>query len=46
MYYDTAQYVKNLVESAKLHAKKAKEYEEQDMPISAESEIKKIIPEL
>lgn len=44
--YDTAQYIKDMVDSAKQHAKKAKEYEEKDMPVSAESEIKKIVPEL
>jgi hypothetical protein len=44
--YDTAQYIKDMVSSAKEHAKKAKEFEDKDMPISAESEIKKIVPEL
>jgi hypothetical protein len=44
--YDTAQYIKDMVDSAKQHAKNAKEYEDKDMPVSAESEIKKIVPEL
>lgn len=44
--YDTAQYIKDMVNSAKEHARKAKELEDKDMPISAESEIKKIVPEL
>lgn len=42
--YDTAQYIKDMVSSAKEHAKKAKEYEESDMPVTAEAEIKKIVP--
>lgn len=44
--YDTPQYIKDMVDSAKKHAAKAKDYEESGMPISAESEIKKIIPEI
>lgn len=40
------QYNKDKVDSAKKHAKQAKEYEDSDMPYSAESEIKKIVPEL
>jgi hypothetical protein len=44
--YDAAQYIRDLVNSAKEHARKAKEFEDQNMPISAESEIKKIVPEL
>lgn len=44
--YDTAQYIKDMVESAKQHAKKAKQYEDDNMPVSAESEIKKIVPVL
>lgn len=44
--YDTAQYIKDMVESAKQHAIKAKKYEDEGMPISAEAEIKKIVPEL
>jgi hypothetical protein len=35
-----------MVASAKEHARKAKEYENDNMPASAESEIKKIVPEL
>jgi hypothetical protein len=44
--YDTAQYIKDMVESAKKHVRKSKEYEEAEMPVSAESEIKKIVPSL
>jgi len=44
--YDTAQYIKNMVENAKSHAKKAKEYEDTNMPVNAELEIKKIVPSL
>jgi len=44
--YDSAQYIKDMVASAKEHARKAKEYENDNMPASAESEIKKIVPEL
>lgn len=43
---DTAQYIKDKVDRAKSYAKKAKEYESDDMPASAESEIKKIVPSL
>ena len=42
--YDTPQYIKDMVESAKAHARRAKEYENNHMPASAESEIKKIVP--
>lgn len=44
--YGTAQYIKNIVENAKSHAKKAKEYEDTNMPVSAELEIQKIVPSL
>lgn len=44
--YETAQYVKDKVDRAKKYAAKAKEYEEDNMPISAESEIEKIVPKL
>ncbi len=44
--YDTAQYIKDKVERAKQYAKNAKDYENQQMPYSAESEIKKIISPL
>lgn len=44
--YDTAQYIKNMVEKAKRYARKAKEYEETNMPVHAELEIKKIVPSL
>lgn len=44
--YDTAQYIKNMVENAKNYAEKAKNYEDSNMPFNAESEIKKIIPSL
>lgn len=44
--YDTAQYIKNMVENAKNCARKAKEYEYTNMPVNAESEIKKIVPSL
>lgn len=44
--YDTPQYIKDYVDSAKKHAAKAKEYEQNDMPASAEAEIKKIVPSL
>ncbi|AFM26125.1 SMODS domain-containing nucleotidyltransferase [Desulfomonile tiedjei] len=43
---DTAQYIKDKVDSAKKHAQKAKEYEDIGLAISAELEIKKIVPEL
>ena len=39
-------YVKDLVASAKSHSSKAKQYEDDGMPVSAESEIKKIVPEM
>lgn len=44
--YDTAQYIKDMVENAKEHAQKAKEYEDSDMPASAEAKIKQIVPAL
>lgn len=44
--YNTAQYIKDKVERAKAHANKAKEYEDADKPCSAETEIKKIVPDL
>lgn len=44
--YDTAQYIKDMVASAKEHAQKAKKYEDDNMPASAEAEIKKIVPSL
>ncbi len=44
--YDTAQYIKNRVENAKNYARQAKEYEYNNMPVNAESEIKKIVPYL
>lgn len=44
--FDTPQYIKDKVDRAKKHAKKAKEYENDSMPLSAETEIKKIVPEL
>lgn len=44
--YDTAQYIKDKVERAKKYATQAKQYEDDDMPATAESEIKKIVPAL
>jgi hypothetical protein len=44
--YDTAQYIKDKVSRAKSYAAKAKVYEGNNMPITAENEIKKIVPEL
>ena len=44
--YDTAQYIKDKVERAKNYAVKAKQYESDDMPVTAEIEIKKIVPTL
>lgn len=44
--YDTSQYIKNTVENAKNYAIKAKNYEDSNMPVNAELEIKKIIPSL
>jgi hypothetical protein len=43
---DTAQYIKDMVKSAKSHAQKAEQYESNGMPVSAEEEIKKIVPDL
>ncbi|MBE9006661.1 nucleotidyltransferase [Fortiea sp. LEGE XX443] len=42
--YNDAQYKKNIVNSAKNHAIKAKEYENNNMPMNAELEIRKIVP--
>jgi predicted nucleotidyltransferase len=44
--YDTPQYVKEKVDRAKKYAEKARELEETGWPVSAESEIKKIVPDL
>lgn len=44
--YDTANYIKEKVERAKKYAAQAKKYEDDDMPHSAETEIKKIVPSL
>lgn len=44
--YDTAQYIKDKVERAKKYAATAKQYEVDGMPVSAELEIKKIVPSL
>lgn len=44
--YDTAQWVKAKVDLAKTRAANAKSYEAQDMPATAEKEIKKVIPPL
>lgn len=44
--WDTAQYIKDKVASAKKHASDAKQYEADGMPATAEIEIKKIVPEL
>jgi len=44
--YDTAQYIKDMVKSAKQHVANAEQYEYDDMPLSAESEIKKVVPSL
>lgn len=43
---DTAQYIKDKVERAKKYAVQAKTYEDDNMPYSAEIEIKKIVPSL
>ena len=42
--YDTAQYIKDKVERAKTYAATAKQYEADNMPVSAEIEIRKIVP--
>lgn len=44
--YNSSQRTKDIVSAAKEHARKAKIYEDRNMSIYAESEIKKIIPEL
>lgn len=44
--YDRAQSIKNMVENTKSHAKKAKEYEDTNMPVHAKLEIQKIVPSL
>lgn len=41
--YDTPQYIKDKVERAKKYAANAKKYEDDNMPASAELEIKKIV---
>lgn len=43
---DTAQYIKDKVERAKDYAIQAKNYEDKNMPSTAEAEIKKIVPTL
>lgn len=45
-YSDIVQNTKDIVASAKQHVAKAKQYEDNGMLVSAESEIKKIVPEL
>jgi hypothetical protein len=42
--YDTAQHIKDKVERAKKYAATAKQHEADNMPVSAEIEIKKIVP--
>lgn len=42
--YDTPQYIKDKVERAKSYAAKAKKYEADNMPVTAEIEIKKVVP--
>jgi len=42
--YDTAQHIKDKVERAKKYAATAKQHEADNMPLSAELEIKKIVP--
>jgi predicted nucleotidyltransferase len=42
--YETAQYVKDKVERAKKYSAAAKQYEADNMPATAESEIAKIVP--
>lgn len=44
--YDTAQWAKDKVDLAKTRTANAKSYEAQDMPATAEKEIKKVIPPL
>jgi predicted nucleotidyltransferase len=44
--YDTSQWIKDKVDLAKKRTANAKSYDEQDMPASALSEIKKVIPSL
>lgn len=44
--YDTSQSTKDKVDLAKQRASTAKEYESQNMPATAEAEIKKIVPSL
>ncbi|MDD5760226.1 MAG: hypothetical protein PHI06_14230, partial [Desulfobulbaceae bacterium] len=44
--YDTAQYIKDKVERAKKYAALARQYEDSNMPATAEGEIKKIVPVL
>lgn len=42
--YDTAEYIKNMVNSAKQSAKTAKAYQNNNQPAFAELEIRKIVP--
>jgi hypothetical protein len=42
--YDTAEYIKNMVNSAKQSAKTAKAYQNNNQPVLAELEIRKIVP--
>lgn len=44
--YDTAQYIKDKVDRAKKYAAQAKQYENDNMPATAEAEIKKVVPSL
>ncbi len=44
--WGTPKYIKDKVDRAKKYAEKAKQYEDDYMPASAETEIKKIVPEL
>lgn len=44
--WDAPQYVKDAVSSARAHAEEAKRLENSQLPVSAESEIKKIVPAL
>jgi hypothetical protein len=41
--YDAAQNTKNMVDNAKNYSRRAKEYENENMPVHAEIEIKKIV---
>lgn len=44
--WNTPQYISDKVDRAKKYARQAKEYEDKGMAVSAESEIKKIVPKL